>query len=383
MATRGATLRGSVSSAGVAGQAVSSGRFDLLVAALGSLLVGGVHLDGWAHLHTGLIDTFFTPWHGLLYAAYVALSAVLLGTVLRNRAAGASGWRAVPAGYEPAVIGVAVFALGGLGDMIWHLLFGIEIDLEALLSPTHMLLALGGGLIVSGPLRSAWSRTGERPHSLREFLPVLLSTGMVLSVITFMTQYVHPFGTTWASAARRPEVMFGAAATGGASTGIRVMAYLAFFEQLATLAGIVVQTVVLIGIVLTLMRRWMLPFGSVTFILTLNAVLLTVMRDVFLDTGPLPIIAVAAAGGLAADLLAARLKPFDGGPGGLRWFSALVPAILYTLYMLALVVAAGGLWWRVHLWMGAITLAGITGWLVSYLVVPPQARDYTQAGGAR
>ncbi|MGH2400372.1 MAG: hypothetical protein ACRDF6_11045, partial [bacterium] len=315
--------------------------------------------------------------------AYVTLSVVLVGTVLRNRTAGLSGWRAIPLGYEPAVIGVAVFALGGLGDMIWHLLFGIEIDLEALLSPTHMLLALGGGLIVSGPLRAAWSRMGERPSSLREFLPVLLSAAMVLSIITFMTQYVHPFGTTWASALRRPEVMFGAAAGGGASTGVSVMAYLAFFEQLTTLAGIVVQTVILIGLVLILLRRWVLPFGSITFIMVVNAVLLTMMRDVFLDTGPLPLIAVAAAGGLAADLLAARLKPFDGGPTGLRLFAALVPAILYTLYMLALVVAAGGIWWRVHLWMGAITLAGITGWLLSYLVVPPQARDYTQAGGAR
>lgn len=145
MATRTVTLRGNVSSAAVAGHAVSSARFDALVAALGMVLVGGVYLDGWAHIHTGLIDTFFTPWHGLLYSAYVALAVVLVGTVLRNRTSGFAGWRAIPQGYEPAVIGVAVFALGGLGDMIWHLLFGIDVDLEALLSPTHLLLALGGG----------------------------------------------------------------------------------------------------------------------------------------------------------------------------------------------------------------------------------------------
>ncbi|MDP3703897.1 MAG: hypothetical protein Q8R78_05875 [Candidatus Omnitrophota bacterium] len=380
MATRSVALRGSVSSTAIAGQAVSSGRFDVLVAALGSLLVGGVYLDGWAHLHTGLVDTFFTPWHGLLYLAYVALAAVLVGTVLRNRTAGFAGWRAIPLGYEPAVIGVAVFALGGLGDMIWHLLFGIEIDLEALLSPTHLVLALGGGLMVSGPLRAAWSRTREHRLSLRAFLPVLLSAAMILSVMTFMTQYMHPFGTTWASAIRRPDMMLGPLAGAEISTGFSLISYFAFFEQLATLSGIVAQTAILMGIVLTMFRRWTLPVGSVALIMTVNATLITVMRDRFLDTGPLPLIAVAALGGLTADLLAARLRPFTGRPAALRLYAALVPAILYTLYVVALAVD-GGVWWRVHLWMGAIALAAITGWLVSYLVTPPQLPMHTQAGG--
>lgn len=379
MATRTVTLRGNVSSAAVAGHAVSSARFDALVAALGMVLVGGVYLDGWAHIHTGLVDTFFTPWHGLLYSAYVALAVVLVGTVLRNRTSGFAGWRAIPQGYEPAVIGVAVFALGGLGDMIWHLLFGIEIDLEALLSPTHLLLALGGGLMVSGPLRAAWSRAEDRP-SLRAFFPVVLSAAMVLSVMTFMTQYMHPFGTTWAAAIRRPDVMLGPLATAKISTGFSLISYFAFFEQLAALSGIVVQTAILMGIILTMLRRWTLPAGTITVIVTLNAVLITVMRDLFLDTGPLPLIAVAALGGLAADVLAARLRPLAGQPASLRLYAALVPAVLYTLYVLALAID-GGIWWRVHLWMGAITLAAITGWLMSYLIAPPQWPMHTPAGG--
>ncbi|HEU4798237.1 MAG TPA: hypothetical protein VFT63_04865 [bacterium] len=379
MATRSVALRGSVSSAAVAGRAVSSGRLDALVALLGTALVGGVYLDGWAHIHTGLVDTFFTPWHGLLYSAYLALAAVIVGTVVRNRTAGFAGWRAISLGYEPAVIGVAVFALGGLGDMIWHLLFGIEVDLEALLSPTHLLLALGGGLMVSGPLRAAWRRSEDRP-SLRAFLPAMLSAAMVLSVMTFMTQYMHPFGTTWAAANRRPDVMLGQLTTAEISTGFSLISYFAFFEQLATLSGIVVQTAILMGLILTVWRRWTPPVGTITVIMTLNAALITLMRDLFLDTGPLPLIAVAALGGLAADLLAARLRPAATRPAALRLFAALVPAVLYALYMLALTID-GGIWWSVHLWMGAITLAAITGWLVSYLVAPPQLPMHAQAGG--
>lgn len=373
-------MRGSVSSATAEGHALSSGRLDALVAGLGSALVIGVHLDGWAHIHKGLVDTFFTPWHGLLYSAYAALAAVIVSTVLRNRTAGFAGWRAVPRGYEPAVIGVAVFALGGLGDMIWHLLFGIEVDLEALLSPTHLMLALGGGLMVCATMRAAWGRSEDRP-SLRAFLPVILSAAMALSVMTFMTQYMHPFGTTWASAARRPDVMLGPLATGEITTGFSLIGYFAFFEQLATLSGIVVQTAILMGFMLTVLRRWTPPVGTFTAIMTLNAALITLMRDLFLDTGPLPLIAVAALGGLTADLLAARLRPSAERPSALRVFAALVPATLYTLYVLVLAID-GGVWWRVHLWMGAITLAAVTGWLVSYLVVPPQLPVRTQAGGA-
>lgn len=379
MATRSVALRGSVSSTAVAGHAVSSRWFDVIVAVLGAALVGGVYLDGWAHIHTGLIDTFFTPWHGLLYSAYLALAAVIVGTVLRNRTAGFAGSRAIPLGYEPAVIGVAVFALGGLGDMIWHLLFGIEVDLEALLSPTHLLLALGGGLMVSGPLRAAWRRSEDRP-SLRAFVPVMLSAAMVLSVMTFMTQYMHPFGTTWAAAARRPDVMLGPMMAAEITTGFSLISYFAFFEQLATLSGIVVQTAILMGLILTVLRRWMPPVGSFTVIMTLNAALITLMRDLFLDTGPLPLIAVMFAAGTAADFLAARLRPSVERPLALRVFATLVPAILYTLYLGALAID-GGIWWRVHLWMGAITLAAVTGWLVSYLVAPPQLPMHTQAGG--
>lgn len=122
------------------------------------------------------------------------------------------------------------------------------------------------------------------------------------------------------------------------------------------------------------------PVGSFTVIMTLNAALITLMRDLFLDTGPLPLIAVMFAAGTAADFLAARLRPSVERPLALRVFATLVPAILYTLYLGALAID-GGIWWRVHLWMGAITLAAVTGWLVSYLVAPPQLPMHTQAGG--
>ena len=47
-----------------------------------------------------------------------------------------------------------------------------------------------------------------------------------------------------------------------------------------------------------------------------------------------------------------------------------MPAVQYLLYFLAVILWAG-LAWSVHLWTGAIVIAGGVGWLLSYLVVAP------------
>lgn len=43
-------------------------RFDWIMLACAVWLVAGVAIDGWAHnTIRPLIDTFFTPWHAILY----------------------------------------------------------------------------------------------------------------------------------------------------------------------------------------------------------------------------------------------------------------------------------------------------------------------------
>jgi hypothetical protein len=50
-----------------------------------------------------------------------------------------------------------------------------------------------------------------------------------------------------------------------------------------------------------------------------------------------------------------------------------IPAVQYLLYFAAVVWWAR-LTWSVHLWTGAVVIAGAVGWLVSYLVLPPGRR---------
>ena len=129
--------------------------------------------------------------------------------------------------------------------------------------------------------------------------------------------------------------------------------------------SILLQSAVLTGLVLLLVRRWgsALPAGGFTIALTLNALMLGFARDQLVLV---PFIAVA---GIATDALVRGLRA-DTSVGRLRALAILVPAAYYTCFFVG-VALTKGVWWSVHLWTGSIVLAGLTGFLTSYLVAPP------------
>ncbi len=119
--------------------------FDWMMIGACSLLMTGGFLDAWAHNHFTL-ETFFTPWHGVLYAGFLVVAVVLLGTIVLNHAKGETWQKAVPAGYELSVLGVCGFAIGGVADMFWHLLFGIEKNTPHDLLGIHLSGAVSRGV---------------------------------------------------------------------------------------------------------------------------------------------------------------------------------------------------------------------------------------------
>src|ERR1700687_2965881 len=169
-------------------------RFEWTVVALCTWLMAGAYLDSWAHRHLARLETFFTPWHAVLYSGMFAILAFLAITAQRNRDRGYSLDRVLPAGYSLSLIGCVLFGVGGVIDMVWHLRFGIEVSLAALLSPPHLLLMLALGLIVTGPLRAAW----RRPVSRAPFTAVI-SASLLLSMFTFFNQFDQPLVNTWAA----------------------------------------------------------------------------------------------------------------------------------------------------------------------------------------
>src|SRR5450755_2727613 len=172
----------------------SSMGFDWLMGVLAVLLIGGLDLDIWAHSHGKVDQSFFTPWHAVLYGA-MALNGIVLGIVMANNVLrrGYPWRRALPEGYGLSLVGVISFAICGGLDLAWHTLFGIEEDIQALLSPTHLLLATSAALILTGPLRSAALRfnASARP-GWRGLGPMVFSVCAVFTLLGLFSQFAHP-----------------------------------------------------------------------------------------------------------------------------------------------------------------------------------------------
>src|SRR5262245_27383763 len=108
-------------------------RFDWLIAALSAWWLSGLFLDGWAHRHVPALETFFTPWHAVLYSGFAACALALHVTQTRNMRRGYLWRRSLPTGYGLSLVGAAIFLVAGALDFLWHTLFGIERSVEALL----------------------------------------------------------------------------------------------------------------------------------------------------------------------------------------------------------------------------------------------------------
>jgi hypothetical protein len=339
--------------------------FDWAIVAASGWFVGGLFLDGWAHNTIPSLETFFTPWHGVLYSGFLVAMAVLGWGIGRNRTSGRSLWEAIPAGYELSLIGGLLFLGSGVGDMLWHIAFGIEANVDALLSPTHLLLLLGGTLFISGPIRSEARRraAGLESFNWSALMPRLLALTYVLASLAFFTQYANPWGGPWLASAYRPltnQVM----TAGGRALESTML------EQALSVAGVLVQSALLAGVALLAVRPGRVPTGGFTLSIGLYAVLTILMRQKYDGGLQVPLALAAVLAGAAADLLYARLRPSFGRPGHLRAFVALVPATV-TAAMIVAVAASQGVWWTIHLWAGAVVLAAAVGWLIAYLATPP------------
>ncbi len=317
--------------------------FDRLMAGLALLFISGLYLDGWAHNH-GLVDnTFFTPWHAVLYSSYVLNAIVLVSTLCINHARGRSWLTALPGGYELSFLGVPLFLAAGAGDMVWHILFGFEVGIDPLLSPTHLLLALGGMLIMSGPLRAGWRRaTREQGWSM--LWPVILSLGVILALFSFFTSFAHPVVET------------------------DLITNFPYTEDKGSwgAASVLLQSAIMMGFVLFALRRWRLPLGALTLILTLNTTLICFFQDEYL------LIITTVLAGVILDLLYWRLQPSTKRLEALRVFAFAFPLIYNLCFFVPIILYNGSIPWTIHLWLGVSCMSGVAGLLLSYLLVPPK-----------
>jgi hypothetical protein len=306
----------------------------------------------------------------------------------------------MPVGYGLSVIGAAIFLAGGVGDVVWHNLFGFERDVQALVSPTHLSLAVGGTLMSAGPLRAAWYRQPTDTCNIR--WPALSSLGLLLLILTFFTQIAHPFSMPWlfkadpvayssprehspqqsnnqamaeehrgpdtnAQASRQDNSQHGAhRQTATASPQARDARHTQFLYEALGLAAILLQSFILMGPLLFAVVFCELPVFGLTVLLTTHTALMITQTS---QTQPVLVMAGLLTG-LLGDLFRVRWGFPDPAKAPLRIFAFVLPSVLFGLFFFFLLLSQG-VGWSIHLWLGSVVMAGVVGLLTSYLLVPP------------
>jgi len=324
----------------------ASARFTWTFVLLCIWLMAGAYLDSWHH-HSliGVETNFFTPYHAVLYSGMTAIGIYLALNVVRNYRRYGMWDELLPDGYGVSLLGTVLFAIGGVLDLVWHRRFGVEFSVAALFSPPHLFLMFTGGLIVSGPLRAAMRRGGNRAT-----WPAIISGALTLSMLTFFLQFDQPLIDRWAAGtmpdARGPLWM----------------------EEELGMIGLILYAAMVAGLLVLLLRRFELPIGTVTVILTINALLVSPVAN------HTELVLVAIVGGVAGDLFLYVLRPSPARPYAFHAFLFLTPAALTASYFIVL-ASTTGIWWEPNIWSGAVPVTGTVGWLVSFIALPgPAAR---------
>ncbi len=310
-------------------------REDLVTIALSLWTVIGIFVDAYNHVVNPELESFWTPWHALFYSGFLALSTWLIVIRFRYRSDIGTDLFWAPQGYRPAMYGIAIFALGGFGDAIWHELLGVETSFDALLSPTHLLLFVGGSLIISSPFRARWRDHNDLSPTFADFLPALASLTLTTSLAAFFFQYA------WAPG----------------QTGLYRIPYEPGNDEFWAVLGflsIMAASVLTFAPLLLASRRWQLPFGAVTaYMVVINALVIVGFDKEFVG---FPAVVLA---GVAMDLLGARQAA--------RWLVVVAPpAVLWSTYF-ALIALDGELGWPPELWGGAIVFAVLASGIVDRL----------------
>jgi hypothetical protein len=337
-----------------------SPRTDLVTALLGVWFGIGLMIDAWAHSNRTDLETFFTPWHAAFYSGFAAVSGWIIWQVWRNVRAGRQGVAAVPKGYLAGLLAIPGFAAFGFADMMWHTLLGIEQSIDILFSPSHLGLITTMLLIITTPLRSAWSAPDVGPApSLGRLVPALVGLAFATALVSLFLSYGDAL--EWSSAGIVES--FSSVQNPGV-------------DRLAT--SIALTNVVVLAPVLLMARRWRLPFGSVTVMYAVTVL----MPGAQTEFKNLPVLLAVVAAGVASDLLIRWLRPSSSRRSAYWAFAGLSAFATWALYIGAASATGGGLPSVPELWTGVPIVAGLIGLAMGALFLPNAIAGPDDAGPA-
>jgi hypothetical protein len=322
--------------------------FERVFVVLSCLFAAGAYLDAWSYVSNPTGRSVLAPWQDLtVHGGWFLLTAWLGLAMLVNLTRGAPWREALPSAYLLALAACVAYGLALIVDQYVQLASPRPIGLSRLLSPLPFVEVISGGLIVAAPLRAAW----ERGESMAR-IETVVSASLLFSAITFFLQFAHPFRDPWAAGSGPPaQVVWWIAVDFGVT-------------------GLLLQSSLLTGLLLFMVRRFQMWPGSFTTICVINAVLVAGLKTRW------EMVTVGLMTGIAADALYSVLRPSLARSSSARVFGAAIP-VVFTTSFFATVWTFHGIWWDWNIWTGAILSSAVAGWLISYLVFLPATHAVT------
>lgn len=316
---------------------------DSVVVVLSTWLVLGAYITAYAYVHVPgqTVGWAANAGNTIVAAAWSLVTLFLFAGWSVGVSAGRSWNQALPDGHTGTFAAALVFGSAWIVDRaFWSLVFGSGgLGLEQLFTPPHLVEIAAGAVIASGPLRSA-ARRGET-----EAGPITLaSSALLLSSLTFATQFIHPLIDPWAAA----------------DYEFRPVAAATWVGENIGVAAILAQSVILAGTALLLNSGFKLRPGSMTFVFTVNGVLVTITKGRFYLL-PVPILT-----GIAADAWITWSAQRPGKP----WASlcAVVGGTFSTAYLIEIAVRPSGTTWPPALLIGSVLAATMLTWMMGRLL---------------
>jgi hypothetical protein len=352
---------------------------------LGAFGLFALFMDGWRHNNMTGIDTFWSVAHILMYSGILALGTWIAIVLARHQESLKHlDWAAVPAGYGLAFLALPLAMIAGPADFNWHAAFGFENQIDSTYSPPHQGLFLAGALLAAIPAASAWQRRSTVP-SMREFFPAAIAIASTITMVLFVIHQVVPFYSAGAMTeafqqdiAGRVDAFAGgdgALHKEGLSPALQHFGDDAFpyyfYSTQTTMAGILMFSMILLGGVLMMRRRWRPPFGSLTVMFTWIALLFPLLSEYREWQLGLSLILSGIVGDILLTGLVGGTENAGVRIGRIRLFAALMPVVLWSLYFVGVELFKGGLGWNATLWTGALTTTAAFCYTVSLIVFAP------------
>ncbi|BCY12827.1 hypothetical protein [Actinoplanes sp. L3-i22] len=314
-------------------------RWVLLVAS--AWLVIGLQLDAYAHATTPELETFWTPWHGVLYSG-IAASGFTLLWIMRSRLPAIPTYQSLislPNALRIPLLGMASLLVGGGVDTLWHNIFGIEKNLEIFVSPSHELIILGMVLVAMGPALMMATVPGR---TLGFGSAWLVGISALFSVLPLHIYSLH------------------ASALGFRHLGTGVAVPNVFSPDGQLVHGYLFSTVLLLVPILMIGRRWPLPIGLPTALVAIPALLMHLMFDSEAPWWPQLTVALAAP---VVELVLRVANHLVSAPVTARWlaFGLVAPPAVWGAVLLVGQIQTGTVGWNIHMVSGLLTLTAFTG----------------------